>query len=134
MSETEATSRRNALTPRVAQVLQTSYAQAGTLGLVSKFPQSDAFEEHTVLRGTFFPPHVEISADGQQLTVAPTQNALVFEGQPYVELTNSSALNWRGQELIVPRAVRPYENHLDLTAGKFNGPTNYVSDVLLGSI
>ncbi len=125
----EATTRR---------VLETSLYDPARFVFHPRVPESDAFTARVELLGSIRPGRVSYEGGGEVAVVEPAARDLKRYGdRVYYETPNSTSVAIPDprtgvlRELVITRGIRPYTNRIHPSAGVFNKPEGYVSDLLL---
>jgi hypothetical protein len=83
------------------------------------------------LTGRYAFETTHIAPDAKSVRFYSRAISRTLDGQAFAEWPNSTAVRVGGREFVFPRAVRPFTNQIDLEAGIYNAPEDYVSDIPL---
>lgn len=114
------------------RVVATTFYEPTRFKFHSSVPQSNAFVGRVELLGSIRPGRVTYEDQGRSAIVEPAEGDFKeLGGRTYWELPNSTSVAVGDEELVITRGIRPYKNRITPSEGLFNGPDNYVSDLLL---
>ncbi len=123
---------------KTRKVVETSLYDPVRFAFHSRVPESNAFVARVELLGSIRPGRVTYEGQGEIATIQPAEaDFKEYGGRIYYETPNSTSVaipdphTGEPKEFVITRGIRPYQNRIHPSAGVFNRPEGYVSDLLL---